>query len=274
MIAVDGVASGEMTGSLTERVRGAPGTTVRLRIDRLGVSAPLDLAIERGAVTVPLVSSRRIDVVGVGAVGVVRLRSFAQPAVAPLLEALDGLRGQSVRGWILDLRENGGGDLGVFERIASQFLSGPLAVTIERDGAPRTMMSRGTVTSDGPSSVDRLPIAVLVNGETASAGELLAGDLGDYGIGRLFGERTAGCFGTSCLFRLPDGSGVWITVSALQTGLARRDVHRSGISPSVPIVLRRAELAAGRDDGVEASLAWLQERLATTVGDPRTVTVR
>ena len=274
VIAVDDVASSAMTGPLTERVRGAPGTTVRLRIDRLGAPAPVDLAIERGAVTVPLVAFRRIDVVGVGAVGVVRFRSFAQPAVAPLLEALTVLRGQSVRGWVLDLRENGGGDLGVFERVASQFLSGPLAVTIERDGAPRTMLSRGTEASDGPASVDRLPVAVLVNSETASAGELLAGDLGDYGVGRLFGERTAGCFGTSRLFRLPDGSGMWITVSALQTGLARRDVHRSGFLPSVPIVLRRGDLAAGRDDGVEASLAWLQERLATTDGDSRMVTVR
>jgi C-terminal processing protease CtpA/Prc len=114
----------------------------------------------------------------------------------------------------------------------------------------------------------------LVNGETASAAELLAGDFGDFGVGRLFGERTAGCFGTSRLFRLPDGSGVWITVSALQTGVARRDVHRAGLAPADPVALRRDDLAAGRDGVVDASLAWLQARLAITNGDPRVVTVR
>ena len=274
VIAVDDVASMSLPGLLTERVRGAPGSTVRLRVDRPGVPAPFDIPIERGAVTVPLVAYRRVDVVGVGPVGVVRLRSFAQPSVAPMIEAITELRGQAVRGWVLDLRENGGGDLGVFERVASLFLSGPLAVTVERDGAPRTMMSRSPRLSDHPESLDRLPVALLVNGETASAAELLAGDFGDYGFGRLFGERTAGCFGTSRLFRLPDGSGMWITVSALQTGVARRDVHRIGFSPAIPVVLRRADLAAGRDSVVEASLAWLQERLSVTDGDPRLVAVR
>jgi carboxyl-terminal processing protease len=274
VVAVDDVAAEVIPGPLTERVRGTPGTTVRLRIDRVGVPSLVDLAIERGAVTVPLVAFRRVEIAGVGPVGVVRFRSFAQPAVAPVTEAISALRGQAVRGWVLDLRENGGGDLGVFERVASQFLSGPLAVTVDRDGAPRTLTSRGTTGSDAPQSVDRLPVAVLVNGETASAAELLAGDFGDYGIGRLFGERTAGCFGTSRLFRLPDGSGMWITVSVLQTGVARRDVHRSGFTPSEVVLLRRNDLAVGRDSVMEASFAWLQARLVFTEGDPRVVTVR
>ena len=274
VIAVDNVEAGSIPGPLTERVRGSPVSTVRLRVDRPGLPSPVELSIERGAVTVPLVAYRRVDVVGVGPVGLVRLRSFAQPAVAPMEEAVAVLRGESVRAWVLDLRENGGGDLGVFERVASLFLSGPLAVTVERDGAPRTMTSRGSTPTGAPDSLDRLPVALLVNGETASAAELLAGDFDDYGFGRLFGERTAGCFGTSRLFRLPDGSGVWITVSALQTGVARRDVHRAGLAPSIPVALRRADLAAGRDGVVDASLAWLQERLATTDGDPRVVTVR
>ena len=274
VIAVDDVSATAVTGPLTERVRGAPGSTVRLQVDRPGVAAPLELAIERGAVTVPLVGFRRVEVVGVGPIGFVRFRSFAQPAVAPFIEAVTTLRGAPVRGWVIDLRENGGGDLGVFERVASQFLSGPLAVTVERDGAPRTMMMRVAGESDDPTSIDHLPVAVLVNGETASAAELFAGDLGDYGVGRLFGERTAGCFGTSRLFRLPDGSGVWITVSALQTGVARRDVHRTGLVPSVAVALRREDLASGRDAGLEAALTWLQDRLSVPNGDPRQVTVR
>jgi carboxyl-terminal processing protease len=274
VIAVDDAATSAISGTLTDRVRGVPGTTVHLRVDRLGLAAPVDLAIERGAVTVPLVTFRRVEVVGVGPIGLVRFRSFAQPAVTPFIDAVTTLRNAAVKGWILDLRENGGGDLGVFERVASQFLSGPLAVTVERDSVPRTMVSRAADRSETPGSVDRLPVAVLVNGETASAAELLAGDFGDYGVGRLFGERTAGCFGTSRLFRLPDGSGVWITVSVLQTGVARRDVHRSGFAPTVPVVLRRDDLAVGRDEAVEASLAWLQERLSVTDGDPRLATVR
>lgn len=107
-----------------------------------------------------------------------------------------------------------------------------------------------------------MPVAVLVGRNTASAAELLAGDLEDYRIGRLFGETTAGCFGTSRIYRLPDGSGVWITVSALQTGIGHRDVHRVGLEPAVTVLRTRADMASGRDPVVDRAVEWLRSRVA------------
>lgn len=274
VIAVDGALTADASRPLVERVRGVPGTTVVLRVDRLGEETLVEVPVVRGEVTVPLVAWRVEMVAGVGPVGVLRLRSFARPAVTPFTEAVAAMRSKGVRGWVIDLRDNGGGDLGVFQQVASLFIDGPLAITIKRDGAPRVIARARAPGPDDAASVDRLPVAVLAGADTASAAELLAGDLFDYGVGRLFGERTAGCFGTSELFRLPDGSGMWITVSALQTGLARRDVHRTGMTPAVAVPLRRADLAAGRDAVAEAAFSWLQQRLARTGGDPRTAMPR
>ena len=100
---------------------------------------------------------------------------------------------------------------------------------------------------------------MLVDRQSASAAELLAADLQEYGAARLFGSTTAGCFGTSRLFRLPDGSGLWLTVSALQSGLARRDVHRVGLDPDEAVGRTRSELASGVDGPLARALAWVTE---------------
>ncbi|MSQ42896.1 MAG: PDZ domain-containing protein [Chloroflexi bacterium] len=271
ILAVDGVTVSAVGGSLTERVRGTPGTPVNLRIDRPGARFPLDITVVRGEVVAPLVDARIIPTDGIGPVGIVRLQTFAQPAFGPFADAINRMRDQGVRAWIVDLRENGGGDVGIFERIASLFISeGPLARTVSREGTPRTIRASSAwqASEGGQAStrlVDGIPVAVLVGRNTASAAELLAGDLEDYRIGRLFGETTAGCFGTSRIYRLPDGSGVWITVSTLQTGIGHRDVHRVGLEPAVTVLRTRNDMASGQDPVVDRAVEWLRTRVAASV---------
>ena len=271
ILTVDGVTVNDVAGSLTERIRGLPGTPVRLTIDRPGAKSPLEITVVRGEVVAPLVDARIIPTDGIGMVGIVRLQTFAQPAFAPFADAINRMRDQGVRAWVVDLRENGGGDVGLFVRIASLFISGgPLAHTVAREGTPRTIWATSDLQSgaEGPATprlVDGMPVAVLVGRNTASAAELLAGDLEDYRIGRLFGETTAGCFGTSRIYRLPDGSGVWITVSALQTGIGHRDVHRVGLEPAVTVLRTRADMASGRDPVVDRAVEWLRTRVAAAV---------
>ena len=271
ILAVDGVTVSAVGGSLTERIRGEPGTPVNLTIDRPGVKSPLGITVVRGAVVAPLVDARIIPAHGIGPVGIVRLQAFAQPAIGPFSDAINRMRDQGVRAWVVDLRENGGGDVGIFVRIASLFISaGPLAQTVARDGAPRTIWANSDWQSfaDGPSTtrlVDGMPVAILVGRNTASAAELLAGDLEDYRIGHLFGETTAGCFGTSRIYRLPDGSGVWITVSTLQTGIGHRDVHRVGLEPAVAVLRTRDDMASGHDPVVDRAVEWLRTRVAALV---------
>ena len=188
-------------------------------------------------------------------VGYVALREFSRSAEAALPAKLEELHAAGATHWVLDLRGNRGGNLQTFTRLGSLFLeAGTLAVTVDRNGA------ESAISADGTAYRPYLrPLAVLVDRQSASAAELLAADLQEYGAARLFGSTTAGCFGTSRLFRLPDGSGLWLTVSALQSGLDRRDVHRVGLDPDEAVNRTRSELASGVDGPLARALAWVTQ---------------
>lgn len=247
--------SGWQNSRVVELVRGAPGSTVRLRIDRPGLPSPVVIPVERAEIESSLIESRLVPGPAGEPVGYVQLKTFVR-SVEPLLpQAIDDLRAQGAQRWVLDLRNNGGGSVPTFAVVASLFIKeGTLGVTTDRTGA-ETLIS--TVRTQGLHKDLDGPLAVLVNSLSASASELLAADLQEYGAGRVFGETTAGCFGNSQLFRLPDGSAMWITVRSLQSGLERRDVHKHGVTPDEVVRRSREDLASGRDPQLDAALAWL-----------------
>jgi carboxyl-terminal processing protease len=274
VLAVDGTdAAGLPPSRLVELVRGEAGTPVRLRLDRPGAPAPVEVTVERALLEPRPVEGRLLSVpagapdAGAGApqapqapqapeavqVGYVALREFSRSAEAALPAKLEELHAAGATHWVLDLRGNRGGNLQTFTRLGSLFLEeGTLAVTVDRNGA------ESAISADGTTYRPYLrPLAVLVDRQSASAAELLAADLQEYGAARLFGSTTAGCFGTSRLFRLPDGSGLWLTVSALQSGLARRDVHRVGLDPDEAVNRTRSELASGVDGPLARALTWV-----------------
>ena len=256
LIGVDDVdVTGWQNSRVVDLVRGAPGSTVRLKLDRPGLRTPLVVAVERAEIESTLIESRLVPGPDGAPVGYVQLKTFVR-SVEPLLpQVLDELRAQGAQAWVLDLRNNGGGSVPTFAAVASLFIKeGTLGVTTDRSGA-ETLIS--TVRGASPHKDFARPLAVLVNSLSASASELLAADLQEYGAGRVFGETTAGCFGNSQLFRLPDGSAMWITVRSLQSGLARRDVHKQGVTPDEVVARSREDLAQGRDPQLEAALAWL-----------------
>ncbi len=257
VIGVDGVdVSGWINSRVVELVRGVPGTTVQLRVDRPGVVEPLEIAIERAEIESTLVESRLIHGED-GITGYVQLKGFARSVEPVLPRVFEELHAQGATTWVLDLRNNGGGSVPTFASVASMFIKeGTLGVTVDRNGA-ETLIS--TVRTGGVSGHKEYaqPLAVLVNSLSASASELLAADLQEYGAGRVFGETTAGCFGNSQLFRIPDGSDMWITVRALQSGLARRDVHKQGVTPDEVVRRTRLDLARGDDPQLGAALTWL-----------------
>ena len=256
LIGVDDVdVTGWQDSRVVELVRGAPGSVVRLRLDRPGEALPVTIAVERAEIETTLIESRLVPGPDGAMVGYVQLKTFVRSVEPLLAQALDDLRAQGAQGWVLDLRNNGGGSVPTFAVVASLFIKeGTLGVTTDRSGA-ETLIS----TTRNPSGHREFarPLAVLVNSLSASASELLAADVQEYGVGRVFGETTAGCFGNSQLFRLPDGSAMWITVRSLQSGLERRDVHKLGVTPDEVVRRTREDLAQGRDPQLEAALAWL-----------------
>ncbi|HEV2126719.1 MAG TPA: S41 family peptidase [Chloroflexota bacterium] len=184
-----------------------------------------------------------------------QFRSFTPTVEAKIPALIDDLHAQGARAWILDLRQNGGGNLRVFATIASLFVQeGTLGVTVDRSGAESQIVTKSDHYRPYAS-----PLAVLVGSSSASAAELLTADLQEYGVARVFGETTAGCFSTSQLFRLSDGTGMWVTTRALQSGLERRDVHKRGVSPDVSVPVSRTDLANGADPPLDTALRWLGE---------------
>lgn len=259
ILAVDGVDAASLTSNqLVELVRGAPGSSVQLRVDRPGAPAALTIQLERSMVEETLLEWRALPSASprVSAIGYVQLRGFNQAVERAVPEALERLQAQGVGGWILDLRNNGGGDVRTFASIASLFIKeGTLAVMADRSGAETGISANGWAYRPYTQ-----PLAVLVDRYTASAAELLAADVQEYGAGRVFGGTTAGCFGTSQLFRLPDDTAVWITVRSLKTGRAHRDVHKIGVTPDEVVTRSWAELAEGRDPQLARAMEWLVSR--------------
>jgi C-terminal peptidase prc len=255
VIAVDGVdVRGLPSRRMSELVRGTPGTAVELQLDRPGEPEPLTVTIERAAIEIPLLQSRiLVPPSGGPPIGYIRMRAFARPVEAALPPLVEELRANGAVGWILDLRDNTGGEVRTFAAAASLFINEKqLGMTISRDGTEIPIV--------GDSAAHRpytQPLAVLVSKLSASAAELMAADVQDFGAGRLFGTTTSGCFGTSQLYRLPDGTAYWVTTRALQSGGARRDVHKTGVVPDEVIVRTRDDLATGRDPQLARALEWL-----------------
>jgi carboxyl-terminal processing protease len=222
IVRIDGKAVADLgAGAVRDALRGKIGTTVTLEYARAGATATL--ALVRAAVRDPEVESRRF-----GDVGYLRLDRFGDRAGRDVADALATLRRDGVRALVLDLRANGGGYGDEATAVASAFVPhGPIFTTRERTGAPVVARADG---SAGP----RLPLAVLVDGDTASAAEIVAGAIQDDGLGTIVGTRTFGKGLVQSIFPLPDGSALKVTTARYVTPQGH-DIDGVGIRPDVEV---------------------------------------
>ena len=184
---------GEPVDEIIKRLKGRPGTPVRLYVWRRGmdpalVDRPTDdmvVEIERDAITIPTVQYQVLP----GGIGMVSLREFSRVATSELRKSLADLTDQGMEALILDLRGNSGGLLDEAVNVASLFLpSGSLVVSTESRIEPtRQLKTRG-----GPMLSEDMPVVVLVNRFSASAAEIVAGALQDHDRALLIGQRTFG----------------------------------------------------------------------------------
>ncbi len=240
---------------LTEAVklmRGEPGTKVKIRYFRPGSGAPTTVEIERSIINIPSVKDAHILSDGIG---YLRLVQFDEKTVPELDEAIRKLEGQGLRGLVLDLRNNPGGLLEGAVEVSSRFLPRGSLVVYTQGRDPRlrqTFMVR-------PGARPRAwPVAVLVNGGSASAAEIVAGALQDHGRGVLVGERTFGKGSVQTILPLEDGSALRLTTARYYTPKDRM-IHDQGIEPDiyVPVSLKSWELIlrarAGGEEGAPAA---------------------
>ena len=159
----------------------------------------------------------------------IRLADFGKTSADEVKKALLFGKAHNAKGYILDLRNNGGGLLDAAVEISSFFVpQGPIVSTINRHGAKETQDALKT-------SIGGLtPLVVLVNKYTASASEITAGALQDYKLGELIGTKTFGKGVVQSIYPLPDNGALKITTARYVTPLGR-DIHHKGIPPDVLI---------------------------------------
>jgi carboxyl-terminal processing protease len=244
IVAVNGATiAGLDLEAISDRLQGPRGTEVRLTLTRVGRDAPFDVETVRDRVVAPPTERGRI-----ADVGYVRLRGFshgAGEAVAADLAALqaDG----ALSGFILDLRDNPGGVLDEAVAVTDLFVAnGPIVSTRGRSEGEEVHAA----TPGGPG--EDLRVAVLVNGMSASASEIVAAALQETGRGTLVGTHTYGKGSVQTLFENRDGSALKLTISRYYTPLGNEVAPNRGRDPDVLVRLP--------PDG-EAATAPLRARL-------------
>jgi carboxyl-terminal processing protease len=200
--------------AVTARLTGSPGTVVKLAVSRPGVNGLIRAEARRATIRVPAVPFvLTLD----GNVGYLPLRRFNEGASRDVERALAELEARGARGIVLDLRGNGGGGLEAAIRVSELFLErGQAVATVRQRGEPRaTYLARREV---HPPSV---PLAVLVDGFSASASEIVAGALQDHDRAVVVGTTSFGKGLVQTLFPIDGGWAVKITTGRWYTPSGR-----------------------------------------------------
>ncbi len=194
---------GEKSDDVIKRLKGRPGTKVKLYIWRRGMDAGLidrpteemAIEVERGVITIPPVHYEMLP----GDVGLIELTTFSKVASAQLVEGLKDLQGQGAKSFILDLRNNSGGLLNEARNVADIFLpKDKLVVSTAGKGEGRQWKTRKRALIG-----EDVPVTVLINRFSASASEIVAGALQDHARSTLVGQRSYGKGSVQNLFLLP-----------------------------------------------------------------------
>ena len=246
---------GKLTESMTleefiRNVKGEEHTKVLLTIVREGESDYLEIEVERRQIQTPTVKYEMKE----GNIGYIQITEFDTVTSDQFTEALVTLKEQGMKGLVIDLRSNPGGNLDTVCEIASQLLpKGTIVYTVDKDG------NRVDYNCDGKNEFD-MPMVVLVNGYSASASEILAGAIKDYEMGTLVGTTTYGKGIVQRIIPFSDGTAVKLTVSKYYTpnGI---NIHGTGIDPDVEIEYDPEAAENGVDNQLDKALEIIAEEI-------------
>jgi carboxyl-terminal processing protease len=242
ILAVDDIAvDPDKLEDTIERMRGNPGSTVKLTLARPPARAPLDFSLIRAKVQVSSVKSRVIE----PNVGYVRITHFSETTQADLERAIAALKkenGHALTGLVLDLRNNPGGLLEAGVAVADAFLNEGVIVTA--DGRARD--ARFEMKAEKGDLIDGAPLAILVNGDSASASEIVAGALHDHKRAVLVGRQTYGKGSVQTVVPLSGGGALKLTTSKYLTP-SGVSIHEKGITPDVVVDPKDIEAAGNVD---------------------------
>jgi carboxyl-terminal processing protease len=227
-----------------DQMRGPAGTQVKLSVRRPGAPAVVDVALERAQVEVHSVSAENLE----RGFGYLRITSFSDTTAQDVTRAVSNLlaqrQGAPLKGLVIDLRNNPGGVLDSAVEVADAFLDSGVIVTA--DG--RTPDARFRMDATPGELLAGTRIAVLVNGGSASAAEILAGALKDNGRAVLVGRRTYGKGSVQTVIPLADGRALKLTTSHYSTPSGAM-IDQRGIEPDLAVAGPDEPPADPRRDG-------------------------
>ena len=229
------------------KVMGPAGTSVQLTVQRTGVDKPLEFTITRAHIVIPFVTSKMLG----NKIGYIQITQFGDTAASDFHSQLSQLMAQNPAGLVLDLRNNPGGYLNAAVAIASEFIDHGV-ITSEKN-------SNGTITPYNATTgglATSIPLVVLVNGNSASASEILSGAIQDDGRGKLVGELTYGKGSVQEYFPLSDGGLARITVAKWLTPSGRA-IDKIGLTPDQVVPITQADVNAGLDPQLDAAVQLL-----------------
>lgn len=224
---ISGLDEGDAVQAIASRIRGDVGTTVRLRLQR-GDAEPYEVTLTRAEIILPSVEWQIID----ADVGYIRISEFKGNSPDILYKGMRELTAQPLRGYVIDLRSNPGGLLDSAQRILGLFYDGTALWEQRATGDRRELF---TIGPDGPWDKPRQPIVILINEDSASASEVVAGALRDrYDTAQLVGVQSFGKGIVQSIYPLSNGGTTRLTVSQWLTPNFTA-IHKLGLTPDVRV---------------------------------------
>jgi carboxyl-terminal processing protease len=239
---------GQESSYVVSKIKGEEHTYVTLTVLREDETEPIEITVERRKIESPTVNYEMYD----DGVAYIQITEFDLVTSDQFDEAYSQAKADGMKGLIIDLRSNPGGNLSTVCDIAREILpEGLIVYTEDKYG------KREEYTCDGKNEI-QVPLVVLTNGYSASASEILAGAVKDYGIGKLVGTTTYGKGIVQRVINLSDGSAVKLTVSSYFTP-AGNNIHKIGIEPDVEVEFDSDLYKEGIDNQLEKAKEVLAE---------------
>lgn len=273
ILAIDGKSTeGMNVQAASDLIRGDIGTEVTLKISREG-GREFDVTLTRARIEIATVRYT-LKQEGETKIGYIRLNEFSSHAADQMRRAIRELTSQNVDAFVLDLRGNPGGLLQASVEISRMWINtGSIVRTVDRDGGTEEIRANQT-------ALTQLPLAVLVDGNSASSSEIVTGALMDNGRATIVGSQTFGKALVQSVHGLSDGSGLAVTIAHYYTPQGT-DISHRGITPHVRVDLNDQQrqtlatnprlVATNQDPQYEQAIVALENTVLANQNSPSVV---
>ena len=242
--------TGEDLTEVVSHIKGEKGTTVDITVLRGEENEEVTVTVTRDTIQAQTVEYRMLE----DNLGYIAVSEFDSVTYDQYQQALEDLQNQGMQGLIVDLRNNPGGNLStVCDMLDLMLPEGLIVYTEDKDG------NRQEMTSDDEHQFN-LPMTVLMNGNSASASEIYAGAIQDYGLGKIVGTQSYGKGVVQQIFDLKDGTCVKLTIAEYFTPNGR-NINGEGITPDVEVEYEKDENNPDADNQLEKAMEILKSEL-------------